>query len=291
MSPNQKLEICKQTRKIASDTLKQTLQELLSKNDPISEKSFANQWLGNLRKHTQIFPDGWYIPPPFGIGVLFSAETDSRRTSYESLRFEKNWPREDVFLDKEKGLAYFYASPVNKDLGIIGDFGLTVYFGKDEKVRDFFRLCYEITLKVFDFAKVGMSFSDIAKYCAKLLEGNNLQNTIVSSSDSTGTNIGHTIPGIDEDFTEEELQIFKAGDWEEVCKMISQKRLFLNRSEQATVKPGMAITFEPRPISAVNPDLPMVGFHTIGLFYEDGSKELLNEFEEIFKLVGMDYLL
>lgn len=291
MTPDLKLQICKQTRKIASDSLAKTLKELLGKNEPISEKLFADKWLENLRKHSEIFPEGWYIPPPHGIGVLFSEESDPGRVSYKSLRSKDKWPSGDVILDPENGLAYFYASPVNKEFGIIGDFGVSLCFGNNEKIKDHLRLCYEITKKVFDFIEIGMRFSDIAKYSNNLCAENNLINTIVSSTDPTGTNIGHTIPAISEDWTAEERKVFDNGEWEEVCKLISGKRIFVNEIEQTKVKPGMAITIEPRPINPADKSLPMVGFHTIALFYEGGKKELLNEFREISRLVEMDYLL
>lgn len=289
MTPDEKIQICKQTRKIASETLAKTLKELLSKNEPISEKLFADKWLENLRKYSEIFPEGWYIPPPHGIAVLFSPENNPARVSYESLRKEENRPKENVILNSGNGFAYFYTSPVNRGSGIIGDFGVTLFFGNNQKIKDYLRLCYEITKKIFDFAKTGMQFSDIAGYSNKLCRENNLTNTIVSSSDPTGTNIGHTVPGINLNWSRDEQKVFEGGGWDEVCKLISGKRIFVNEAEQTKIKPGMAITIEPRPISLTDSSLPMVGFHTIALFYEDGKKELLNEFVELFRLAGERY--
>ena len=66
-----KLAICKQTRKVSSDSLLRTLTKALGTNDPISESQFRDFWLSELRTHKELFPDGWYTPPPHGIGVLF----------------------------------------------------------------------------------------------------------------------------------------------------------------------------------------------------------------------------
>lgn len=79
--------------------------------------------------------------------------------------------------------------------------------------------------------------------------------------------------------------------WEKVCEAISRKRIFLNNIEQTILKDGMAITIEPRPRSITEKEIPMVSFHTIGLFYNKDSKELLTNFDDIFKLCSMDYLL
>ncbi|HLC87575.1 MAG TPA: M24 family metallopeptidase [Patescibacteria group bacterium] len=283
MSPNQKLEICKQTRKIAASTLLKTLQTVLNSNSPISELEFKNKWLTQLRKEQDIFLDGWYIPPPDGIGVLFGNSDNLGRVNYKSLRAEENWPREDVFLNKQ-GLAYFYASPVDKISGIIGDFAIIVYFGNDEKIEQHIALCLKITKEIFKFTKPGMKLSDIAKYCSKLYQKNNFVNMVESSTDPKGTNIGHTIPDIN-------LDSGKVSNWDEACKLISKERIFINESENTVIKPGMALTIEPRPQSKVDPSLPMISFHTTALFYEDREKELITNFEEIFKLAGMDYLL
>jgi hypothetical protein len=52
----------------------------------------------------------------------------------------------------------------------------------------------------------------------------------------------------------------------------------------------LAFTIEPRAIKNNEPQIPILYFHTIAMFNEDGKKELLTGFDKIFKLVGMDYL-
>lgn len=285
------LEICKKTRKIAAESLCKTLNKVLKQNTPVSEVDFRNLWLKELRKHQEIFPDGWYTPPPHGIGVLFGTEENVERINYKSLRPQENWPKKNILLDQKKGLAYLFAGPVDKKIGIIGDFGVTIYFGKNKKIINHLITCYKLTKKIFDHSKTGMRFSDIAKYSFKLCKEKNLINTIESSTDPTGTNIGHTIPSTDTNCTNTDNKIFKNESWEKICKLISNKRIFLNETQQTILKKGMAITIEPRPRSLVDPIIPMVSFHTIGLFHENGEKELLTNFDEIFKLANMTYML
>lgn len=284
-------DLCKATRKISADSLLNTLQKVLNTNEPVSESQFRDLWLSELKTHKELFPDGWYTPPPHGIGVLFSNDDDFKRTNYKSLRPEENWPKKNVFLNKQNGMAYFFAGPVEKKDYMIGDFGLTVYFGKNKKIIDYITTCYQITKDVFSYAEVGMKFSDITKYCTKLCSDSNLINTIESSTDPTGSNIGHTIPSTENEWTKEEKEVFTNGPWEKICKQISSRRIFLNESEQTTLTKGMAITIEPRPRNKNDPTIPMVSFHTTGLFHENGSKEWLTNFDEIFKLVRMKYML
>lgn len=73
--------------------------------------------------------------------------------------------------------------------------------------------------------------------------------------------------------------------------MINKKRKFINAYEETTVRPGMAITLEPRAILKNHPDMPTIYFHNVILFKDDGKKELLTNFDGIFKLADMDYVL
>ncbi len=134
-STSDKLQICKDTRKIASESLTRVLKEALLSQEKISEADFANKWLGQLRKNKEIFSEGWYTPPPHGMGVLFATETNFDRISFKSLRDKKYWPKKDIFLDRKKGYLNFYYSPVFKNNYIIGDFGLTVYLGKQSQIK------------------------------------------------------------------------------------------------------------------------------------------------------------
>src|SRR3989344_4419463 len=95
-----KLEICKQTRKFAADSLHKALKKLLESNTPISEVMFRDAWLSEMRKDATIFPDGWYDPPPHGIGIVFGTISEPDRINFPVLRKEKFWPRNDVFLDR-----------------------------------------------------------------------------------------------------------------------------------------------------------------------------------------------
>jgi hypothetical protein len=289
-----KLEICKSTRKIAADSLYTVLKKLLQSKNPISEVMLRDAWLEEMRKNNNIFPDGWYTPPPFGVSILFANDENVERVNYKNIRVEEKWPRDDIYLNIKTGLAYFFASPVDKEMGIIGDFGVTLYFGESPEIKNLLKLCYSLDQKIFDYAQIGMKFSDITAFAKKLFEKYRLSNEIVSITDKAKVNIGHTIPASYESWNKKEKSLLHQGEsnWVKVKDMISKKRVFVNDSETFIIKPGMAITIEPRPKIINKSYLPSsLSYHTIAFFRENGTKELLADFEELFTLAGMDYMI
>jgi len=290
---DEKLEICRITKRFSSESLTTVFNELFTSEKPISEAQIRDKWLNNLRLNSSFFPEGWYSPPPYGISVLIGKNGQKNRTNFKSLRPEEMWSKPDINLDKKNSILACYASPVDKQTGIIGDFGLTLYFGKDPKIIKHLRTCYEIYKNIFNFIEVGKKFSEVYQYTQKQIKKNGLKSDLSSPSDPTGTNIGHSIPGVYDNWSKEEIKTLLVGDkdWNAIKNMISKKRTFVNSQEDTKYQPGMAVTLEPRPYSDDDPNIPMVWFHTTILIKPDGSKEALTYFEDLFKIVGMNYML
>lgn len=291
MKADKKLAVCKATRAIAAKALYNALQGLLNQDGLISEIQLRDTWLANLRKNRSIFPDGWYDPPPHGVGVLIGTDMNTDRINFPSLRPQEFWPKEDIFLDRNNGILVCYISPVDRETGIIGDFGITLYFGKNEEFRKHLKICLDSTYEIFEHMKVGMTLSEVSRITHDILSENRITSNLASPSDPTGTNTGHTIPRTDCEWTNEELKILKNIDWSRVKNLISNKRKFVNSIEQLRIQPEMGVTIEPRLRPRNNPAIPTVLFHAISLFKEDGGEELLSNFDKIFRLVGMDYML
>ena len=188
---------------------------------------------------------------------------------------------------------YVYASPVDRETGMIGDFGMTLYFGDNPDVVNHLKLCLQLDRELYNHIKIGMPFKEIYNYAQRLWHDYGFVNEIVSTSDPTGTNLGHTIPASYEDWTPHELNLLQQGNanYESLKNMISKKRKFINSIETLPVQAGMAFTNEARPTVKDHPDIPMVSFHTIIMVKPDGSMEFITQFEDIFKLVGMNYML
>jgi len=283
-----KLEICKRTRKFAADSLYTVLKELLSSNEPISEVMLRDTWLSEMRKNKNIFPDGWYIPPPHGMGVVFGTENDPERTNFPSLRQKDFWPRGDVILDRKDGIITIYSSAVNKNSLIIGDFGLTIYLGKNPQIQNHLKNTFMTNIEIADRIRLGMTLSDVYKLAHKIFEKNEIRNGAwISQNDPTGINTGHTIP-----FTSEELDYeLNPDNWDETLEHIAKQRKFVNAIEKTVIKPGLAFTIEPRMEVPNHTEIPRAYFHTILLVHQNSKKELLTNFDDLFKLAGMDYML
>lgn len=292
LTVEEKLAGCISTRSFAAQSFCSTLGTLLQTENPISEAQLRDDWLAEMRKNTKLYPDGWYDPPPSGIGVLFGTEENYSRMNYKSLRPEEMHPKDNIFLDREKGVVYIYASTVDKDTGMIGDWGMTLYFGDNPEIKKHLQQCLALNRQVFDHTEVGITtFAELTQYAYDTFSDLGLSNEVTSITDPTGVNIGHTVPGSYEDWTRGEIDIFNSGDWEKILTLIKNKRKFLSTQEALQVKPGMAFTIEQRLTKPANPIIPMSSFHTIAVFYPNGNKELLTNFDEVFKLISMDYML
>src|SRR5690606_35590118 len=95
--------------------------------------------------NNQIASEGWYAPPPNGISVLIDADPPYSRLNYSSLRDEQYWPS-DKIIGKES-VTIAYASPVDRESLIIGDFGATFYFGDSPDIRYHINQCENILLE------------------------------------------------------------------------------------------------------------------------------------------------
>lgn len=282
-----KLHCCKIARTIAATTLHRALSELLDSRKPISEVNLRDRWLKKMRNEGAIFPDGWYCPPPSGITVLFGTEKN-HRIDYNSLRSKSMWPRKDQYLNRKNGLIYAFASPVHKKTGIIGDFGVTLYFGKNQQVQKLLKTTLQINKRIQKGIKPGQAFSKIFTLAKKEIRKVGLENKITSTTDPASTNIGHTVPASYEKWTEEQTKSLRT---KKMSSIISSSRRFINAIEVLQVKRGMAMTIEPRLKPLRHQNLPIVSLHTIGLIHPDGRVELLENFHELFQLAGMEYML
>ena len=166
--PIDKLRIIAKTRAWAAQSFTNVLGNLVQSGNQISEVVLRNHWLKKIRENSNIYPNGWYLPPPHGIGVLFGTEVNYQRMNYQSLRQENSWPKDNIFLDKNNGIIYVFFSPVDKSTGMIGDWGLTIYCGKNPDIIEHLKLCLSLNYQVLEHAQVGMTFSELTNFANKL---------------------------------------------------------------------------------------------------------------------------
>jgi len=291
---DEKLSVYKETRKFIARAFKTVLEKALLSTERISEVQFRDAWIEQIQKNKRLSKEGWYLPPPKGVCILFGngKQAEANRINFKSIRPKEMWPQDDIFLERENGLILAYASNVDLQTGIIGDFGITLYFGSDEKIQQYLKMCYLINKEIFDRVRVGMRLKEVYAVADACVKEKGLQCEHKSITDTTAaSNMGHTIPASYEQWTQNELRLIQSSDWESAKNLISSKRKFTNPVEELAITPGFALTIEPRPFYLNNPLLPQAFFHSVCLVHEDSSKEVVTNYREIFLIAGMDYML
>jgi hypothetical protein len=236
-----------------------------------------------MRAKPALLPEGWYQPPPGGVSVLIGRPTSFARVGYTSLRDPQIWPRGDIEL-ADDSLVYAYASPTDRASGLIGDFGVTLYSGSRQSVRDHVERCLQISVGIAEHAEVGMELRELFRHAERLIAEAELSNRTASATDGGAANIGHTVPWSFEPYSASDRECIDSGDVKEIAALIRGKRIFLNATASQRIAQTMAFSVEPRMASA---KLPLTSFHLVVAFI-DGRKRVFSNFDALFARFGMD---
>ena len=286
---NQKTDIIRTVRKTAAQSCLFSMQKLFSYKKKVSEVKLANTWIKFMEKTNKIH-GYWYQPPPGGTSVIFFGKQDYSKFNYLSLRDKKQWPNSKSYLEEEGG-GYFYTSPFYflNDTPLIGNFGFSFYTGKSEKIKDHYRNCYNVLNLIINLIRPGFKFSQLYSRALKIMKKNGLTNLIASVTDKKGTNIGHTIPFLNNNITRQEKELIAEGNEEKIYSLINKSRDFLNLDSDYVINNNCGFTLEPRFISEKNSDLPMFSMHHI-IIIQNGRKEVMSNFGGIFNFLNINYL-
>lgn len=269
-SENEEL-IFNSARQKATSALQETLKEFYGKEE-ISERIFAQRWLERLSQKKDVYAKGWYSPTPYGTAVL-----SGDRLSFDSLRNEKFWPSERI-IDWRDGFLYAYCSPVDKISGYMGDMSVTLYFGKDEKIKEHFRNCRAAAEDIFDHLEDSEGPGELFRYSQEIFRSRGLLSNVISRTDSLPSNLGHTFAHLEEIADKAELT-------KEEIDHLSSSRHFLNQGADFVFEEGLQFTVEPQLLSLNDASFPKVTHHFVVKKREDGFivcndiDELLEEFE------------
>ncbi|MEI7425281.1 MAG: hypothetical protein WCK10_04160, partial [Candidatus Staskawiczbacteria bacterium] len=74
------IETIIKTRELTADILTKSLVNIENN----TETEIAQKILSEVKNHKEIFQEGWYSPPPFGVAVLLD-EKPFKRLEYDSL--------------------------------------------------------------------------------------------------------------------------------------------------------------------------------------------------------------
>ncbi len=244
-----------------------------------TESNLRDCWLSELGHNPQLRETGWYTPPPGGIiCTSCKAEDDYAALRQASFREESTWPQNTPI--GEEDILFAYASPVDRQTGYIGDWGLCLYRGSNPGIIEHLENALLATIDVAQAACSGMAMKDLYHVAinAGTIRGLSSSN-VQSQSDSSGYNIGHTIPLHVQDISRQSS--------EECAKSISDNRTFINSGQAQTIGDNMALVIEPRYSTKSYPDTL---FHMTVIF-EDGQKDIVHNYSEILALNGMDRLI
>lgn len=267
------------TRETAAALLTEALRDI----DGVSESEVAEKILKGMGTHSELFPDGWYDPPPRGVAILFG-DAEHKRTQFETLREETFWPKSEFKFESES-VGMVYLSPVDKETGMFGDIGFSIYRGTSQATKDHLKDCLRIVEMAAEHAEVGMRFSDLYAYAQGIFHDKVHKKIgwMTTAHDPLKINLGHTAPGSYGDSTP------LGATFAETKEAIRSRRIYINEEEQFVIPETCAFTVEARLVDAEEKE-PNVFFHVIVVFSE-GKKRVLTNFNEIFTMLGMDYML
>lgn len=268
-----RLDSIEETRETAA----QIVAELLSGIDRISEADFSERLKRKIAEHPELYPDGWYDPPPSGIAALW-ATAPFTRLQFSSLRDKPYWPSDTRFTEESVGMVY--CSPVKKETGLLGDFGCTLYRGSDERVRAHIRNSFEAIYAIAEQASIGMKFSELFSIAGKIFKERGVRiGWMRTDHDQLQVNLGHTVPGSYGEVSPADESFSAARE------RIRTGRLYINTAETFQIPETCAFTVEAR-LTDESGTLPNAFFHLIVLF-QDGEKRILTNFDTIFRISGM----
>ena len=185
-----------------------------------------------MKQETNIIADGWYNPPPRGMAVLFG-----NRVSFNTLRDEKNWSN-DTIMNWKEDLLYVYCSPIDKLSGMIGDMSLTLY-------------CYNAVQELFRELNQLENSAELFSCSEQIFAKYQLKNCIISKTDDTPLDLGHTFPKLE---SLEEKESLTQIEKQKISK-------FINAHSNWKFKEGMQFTIEPQLVSVEDASLPQISQH------------------------------
>jgi hypothetical protein len=264
-----------QARSLAAQTLVTALSDL---DKGFSEMALAEKWLRHIRDKKEIFPFGWYSPPPDGLSVLIGEPCQYNRLRYNSLRESVNWPSDSIFFNRDC-IIYPYFSAVDRKTLMIGDHVGTYYAGNDIRIRQWFSEVYNMTIEIARRTRAGMAYSEIHAISEERLGILGAQNNTYSSAGGLASDIGHSVPffGLDPTFLPKQERGTTLSD------IISRNRQYVSRSNNNIIADPCAFTIEPQ---VVVDGLPMASFHIIVVIF-GGELFIVERFRNVFDYFGM----
>lgn len=259
-------------RQSALCALTATLAELRDSSGS-TEQSLATSWRRRMKKDDRIAADGWYSPPPHGISVLAAPAANPARLRYASLRARSHWPSFRPIVWNE-GWLFAYASPIDRRTGHAGDMAITLYFGSNMALKNYYRHAHAVVRELLATITPADTSRTIFLRAQDLWLHNGLRSA-TSTSDGNAANIGHSLPSLPPESLGAKLSVAQR----DRC---SQQRLFLSDSDEWPLDARLQFTIEPQLLSTGDPSLPQLSFHYI-VRVKDNTVEVCNDVDRVLE--------
>lgn len=271
-----KIEAIVRARRTTANTLLSALKML--PQEGFSEKQLADKWMNKIQENPIIRNCGWYLPPPNGMSILIGNAPNYDRLRYNSLRESENWPSSQIIYSNSS-IIYPYFSAVDRDTLLIGDFVGTFYRGNDLNIRNWIKTAFKLTLQIANFIQPGQRVSDIYNFAQEVFNSLGVSNNTYSQSGGLAADIGHSIPGLVDNW-----EIISTGSSnEDIALLVSKGRWFISKENNTVLGNDFGLTIEPQLITS---ELPMASFHVLVLV-ANGKKTIVTEFDSLFEYFGM----
>jgi len=251
-------------RSVGIESLRDTIAELRGQAG-VTEKNFKDSWLNKIKLSKEVIPAGWYAPPPDGVSVLSATPDNSDRLNYTSLRSPENWPS-DRQIEWKNAIMMAYCCPIDRKSGLAGDVAVTMYFGKEKKIIDYYHKAKSVYEELLHSISLKDTSSEVVERADELFRKNGLKSYVSSITDKASYNIGHTIPKLDPHLLRDEVSELQR----EECRL---QRRFLNYVDEWQIAGDKQFSIEPQLRSEMDETLPKLTFHSI--VYVRGSKLLI----------------
>lgn len=259
-------------RKTCFEAFKETLAEFRGKKN-VTEIILRDTWLRKISTNNRMTDHGWYSPPPYGMAVLFADDVNPERIGFPSLR-EKEYYPSDRTLDWGNGLIYAYASNIDIQSSLPGDFGITLYFGTNDTVIEHFKNCYQSAQEVLSFLGRTNSSVELFHKSQMVFRERGLQNCIVSYTDTEPLDLGHSI------LLAGDVALQKHELSSTTTNSLRTQRKFINSSVDWKLSAVEQFTIEPRLKTIKEAGLPQVSFHYLAT--KKQSFQFANECDSLF---------
>jgi hypothetical protein len=221
----------------------------------------------------ELIASGWYDPPPNGIAVLFGKPEMNSRISFRTLRDEVSWPDRYSFANWRDGLMYAYCSAVHRNTGLPADLAVTLYFGKDERIRQHFHNTFSSISKVLDSISPVETSQRLFRRAEEIFAAFRVANSVVSITDRVALDLGHSFPKLDLAAHGDNLSI-------EQKNSIRHRRMFINAVSDWSFSDAGQFTVEPQLVSLDDKMLPQITYHYL-LITEGNNLRIVRDVDQL----------